>query len=70
MNERFKELIEQCYETVQSSGGEGFLDFNKEKFAELIIKECIEIILGDGAISWADSIRVSKAISENFGGMI
>ena len=49
MNERIKELIEQATEST------GFLtagdsvkplpvrEFNKEKFAELIVRECIEI---------------------------
>lgn len=44
MNERIKELIKQATVImVPSSGefaGQEFHDFDKEKFAELIIKEC------------------------------
>ena len=38
MNERIKELAEQCYEYKAE-----MLDiwFNKEKFAELIVRECL-----------------------------
>jgi hypothetical protein len=37
MNERIKELIEQCSEYSDMHQG---IWFNKEKFAELIVKEC------------------------------
>ena len=43
MNERIKKLIEQC--TVQnfSDCTGGFETFDKDKFAELIVRECIAI---------------------------
>jgi len=40
MNERIKQLAEQCYEHDQSWTGVGQRIFNKEKFAELIVREC------------------------------
>jgi hypothetical protein len=40
MNERIKELIEQC--TVEEH--DGFRFFDKAKFAELIVKECATIL--------------------------
>ena len=40
MNERIKLLAEQCYEHDQSWTGVGQRIFNKEKFAELIVREC------------------------------
>ena len=40
MNERIKELESQCWEHDQSWNGVGQLIFNKEKFAELIIRQC------------------------------
>ena len=40
MNERIRELAEQCYEHDQSWTGVGQRIFNKEKFAELLIREC------------------------------
>jgi len=49
MNSRIQELIEQATtkEEFYPAGCNGYpdyrIDFNKEKFAELIIKKCIEI---------------------------
>ena len=42
MNERIKELAEQAttYIETTSTSGEGWI-FDKEKFAELIVRECI-----------------------------
>jgi hypothetical protein len=42
MNERLKELIEQCTDRHFNEDG-GFETFDKEKFAELIVRECAEI---------------------------
>ena len=44
MNERIKQLAEQCYEHDQSWTGVGQRIFNKEKFAELIVQKCISVI--------------------------
>lgn len=38
MNERIKQLASQCYELTKPDLNERF---NKEKFAELIVLECI-----------------------------
>lgn len=56
MNERIKELIKQSYvwvklpETFYKADDDvsQFLDFDKEKFAELIVKECAEQIKTQG----------------------
>jgi hypothetical protein len=45
MNERIKELLEQAtkhYPATESSGE--FSTFDKEKFAELIIRECSDVV--------------------------
>lgn len=42
MNTRIKELESQCYE--DRSRGYSTPYFNKEKFAELIIKDCFELM--------------------------
>ena len=39
MNERIKELAEQCWDKRP----EGQLHFDNEKFAELIVKECANV---------------------------
>jgi hypothetical protein len=41
MNERIKELAEQCWDHRP----EGQLHFDNEKFAELIVRQCAEICL-------------------------
>ena len=42
MNERIKELAEQCYEKHELLDT---YEFNKEKFAELIVAECMDICI-------------------------
>jgi hypothetical protein len=44
MNERIKQLAEQATTYIEptATSGEGWI-FDKEKFAELIIKECADI---------------------------
>ena len=61
MNERIKELAEQCTVQEFSDCTGGFETFDKEKFAELIVFECIKIAVfkGDSA--------TGKAIKEWFG---
>lgn len=51
MNERIKELAEQANDIVLLDiRGDGTLDkevvFNKEKFAELIVDECVKVCAG------------------------
>ncbi len=45
MNERIKELAEQATSIVEMVGPEGYTssyaNFDREKFAELIVKECL-----------------------------
>ena len=53
MNERIRELASQCYELTKPDLNERF---NKEKFAELIVRECI-------AECWYDA--TPKQISDN-----
>ena len=65
MNERIKELVKQAtehdYTTWDSYNQKElvYYKFNKEKFAELIVKECIEI-------SQVGSITESK-LKKHFG---
>jgi hypothetical protein len=41
MNERIKLLADQAYEDFQTPTSPKYLVFNKEKFAELIVRECL-----------------------------
>ena len=44
MNERIKKLIEQCTVQEFSDCTGGFETFDKEKFAELIVRECAGVV--------------------------
>ena len=43
MNERIRELAEQAYTEVMHERGGTYMAFDKEKFAELIVRECVGI---------------------------
>ena len=43
MNERIRELAEQAMVETQHEFGGKYLAFSKEKFAELIVRECAEV---------------------------
>ena len=56
MNERIKELAEQCWDKRP----EGQLHFDNEKFAELIVQECanqVDWILAEGGKTQGDLIK-------------
>jgi hypothetical protein len=73
MNERIKELIEECTDRHFSECVGGFETFDKEKFAELIVRECCNKIerkykyaLGEKT-QWAMSQDVQDLLKEHFG---
>jgi hypothetical protein len=70
MNERIRELAEQCYEHDQSWTGVGQRIFNKEKFAELIVQECLKIVepTEDSGDEWCVTLKgTAQEIKEHFG---
>ena len=62
MNERIRELIKQATECY-SNGQER--TFNKEKFAELIVRECANV--ANSGIDPAESHLIGNDILEHFG---
>jgi hypothetical protein len=45
MNERFKELEKQCWShRVDGALIDGHLHFDTKKFADLIVRECIDVV--------------------------
>ena len=49
MNERIRELAEQCQIETYGVNGELLeIGFDAEKFAELIIRECAKVIINGG----------------------
>jgi hypothetical protein len=82
MNERIKELAEQATSIVEMVGPQGYTssyaNFDREKFAELIVRECNHIIAKQAWESrtagangdWAEYnalSRVAGQIKEHFG---
>lgn len=73
MNERIKELVKQCENTQTSYfDGRGNVTstyFDREKFAELIIKECLEQVRDEiqYASDWQLADAVSNRVLEHFG---
>ena len=68
MNERIKELAKQCYETgpIGKDGWPEYSKFNEEKFAELIVRECANIVAHAVDYREPASTYVGK-IKEHFG---
>ena len=76
MNERIKELMNQA---MQSTGVEGlggsYMELNPEKFAELIVRECIGIVenLNPGYTDYRNQIEDAfrrdcvEKVKEHFG---
>jgi hypothetical protein len=63
MNERIKELEDQCWEDI----GENEYYFNRDKFAELLIRKCMlltERCMDDDTIF---ALNGAEIIAEHFG---
>jgi hypothetical protein len=63
MNERIKELESQCWEARQY----GPPWFDAKKFAELIVRECMDVVLDKDGKEWAGYVHVCR---EESAGMI
>jgi hypothetical protein len=59
MNERIKELAEQCWDKRP----EGQLHFDNEKFAQLIVAECVRIVAKRKDQAIDDGWNVDEAMS-------
>ena len=67
MNERIKELIERATEPPAFPGDIGY--FNRQKFAELIVRECLSMI-HNAASQYAEPVwafELVNDIKEHFG---
>jgi hypothetical protein len=67
MNERIEKLIEQC--TVQnfSDCTGGFETFDKDKFVQLIVRECCQFENSYGGEAGLVARHYSRKIKEHFG---
>lgn len=65
MNERIKELVKQATTYIDPTANDGVCwDFDKEKFAELIVKECALIA---GLMEYEGRKGIGAQILDNFG---
>ena len=67
MNERIEKLIEQCTVQEFSDCTGGFETFDKEKFAQLIVAECLVVINQSNGVGDDDVIKISKDVEKHFG---
>jgi hypothetical protein len=69
MNERIQQLAEQCYETgpIGKDGWPEYSKFNESKFAELIVRECLNVINQPNGVGDDDVIRISDDVKRHFG---
>ena len=72
MNERFKELEKQAITVVEGwsdeRGTTRYYEFNREKFAELIVRECIDIAYEyDAPKMSGPGMIIGNRIEEHFG---
>ena len=70
MNERIKEIEQQCWShRVDGTLVDGQLHFDTQKFAELIVKKCLNMIENE-ASTYAEpvwAVELVNDIKEHFG---
>jgi len=67
MNERIRELAEQCYNLPDTPEALYYRKFNVEKFAEMVIRECagkVDWILAEGGKTQGDLIKEHFGVEE------
>ena len=62
MNEQIQDLAKQCWENRP----EGQLHFDNEKFAELIVRECMNVV-DSGENQLIARFQARKWLAEHFG---
>jgi hypothetical protein len=72
MNERIQELEKQSYTEFMHELGGRYMAFDKQKFAELIVRECLDVIamriyLGPAEICRQECKALASEIKEHFG---
>lgn len=68
MNERIRELARRVVgKNKNDVGSISLFDEQIEKFAELIVRECVDIVKKDSAVTLEDKIGLILSIKEQFG---
>jgi hypothetical protein len=65
MNERIKQFYEQCNRVVDDPFGGAHISFDYQMFAELIVRECVE--LNRQELSFSAFARMLDKYNEHFG---
>jgi hypothetical protein len=65
MNERIKQLWDTAAKLESDPSWEGQTKF-MEKFAELIVRECIDTVL-DSSVEYCTRPQIAKELKEHFG---
>ena len=63
MSKRIKELIEQSITFEEYGWGASYENFDREKFAQLIVKECRDIVSDTRDLAIEDGWNVDEAMS-------
>lgn len=64
MNQRIQKLIEQATTIEEHGWGASYEHFDKEKFAELIVKECCQKLEDDGMVEVAIEMKQHFGVEE------
>ena len=68
MNERIRQLAEQATTYIDPSANDGVCwNFDKEKFAELIVRECAEFADEHNEESEGVTLGVGRELKKHFG---
>ena len=76
MNERIRELVKQATTIEEHKWGVSYDNFNKEKFAELIVLECVKFCEHESNDDehdeydmgmWVKAESIKTAIKQHFG---
>ena len=67
MNERIKQLIKQATTIEEHKWGVSYDNFDKEKFAELIVRECEQVSLKNSHRDDDMGAIIARQIRQHFG---
>ena len=67
MNKRLDEIEKQSYTEVMHERGGTYMAFDKEKFAELIVKECAEFANEHNSEVEGVTLGIGRALKQHFG---
>ena len=70
MNERIRELIKQATTIEEHKWGVSYDNFNKEKFAELLVLECINTVMDGTREGDYYAMRIEHHFDNGPGGIL